>query len=251
MSRVKFMNIEIDNLTMDEAIEEICRLVEEGIPSYAVTPNVDHMVKLETDQELMSIYRDASLVLTDGMPIVWASHLYRRPIKEKISGSDLFPLLCKRAAERGYRMYFLGAAEGVADKAAENLQKSYPELQVVGTYSPPIGFEYNHDEIGKIINTIRDLKPDILVIGLGSPKQEKYIYRYYKRMGIPFSIGLGASFDFAAGRIRRAPRWMSRNGLEWLFRLIMEPKRLFKRYVIDDRQIFKLIWKYRKDDSSI
>ena len=239
-----FMNTEIDNLTMDEALEKIDLLIQQNKNAYVVTPNVDHIVQLERDGELAEVYKHADLILTDGKPLIWISKLYKTPIKEKISGSDLFPRLCEMAADKGYRMYFLGAAEGVAAKAAKNLKKKYPRLQVVGTYSPPYGFEKDPDEMEKIRKQIRNVTPHILVVGLGCPKQEFFIYRNRYELNVPLSIGLGASFDFEAGNVKRAPKWMSDHGLEWLFRITQDPKRLAKRYLIDDLKIFGTMIKY-------
>lgn len=179
------------------------------------------------------------------MPVPTVAKWYGTPIKEKISGSDLFPLLCKMAAEKKYTMYFLGAAEGVAAKAADNLMKRYKGLQVVGTYSPPYGFENDQIEMNKIKTMIRNANPHILIVGLGCPKQEKFIYYNRKELGVPISLGLGASFDFEAGNIKRAPKWMADHGLEWLFRIMQDPKRMAKRYLFDDRKIFKLAFKYK------
>lgn len=246
MSRIKFMNTEIDNLTMAETLEEIERLIRCHKAAYVVTPNVDHIVKLETDRELKAVYNNASLILTDGKPLLWIAKFYRTPIKEKISGSDLFPLLCEMSAKKGYKMFFLGAAEGIAAKAADNLMKKYKGLNVVGTYSPSFGFEKNKNEIEEIKKMILKESPDILIVGLGCPKQEKFMFHYCKELGVPISFGLGASFDFEAGNVKRAPKWMSNHGLEWLFRITQDPKRMFKRYIIDDRKILSLIWKYRK-----
>ena len=246
MARMKFMNTEIDNLTMQETLHAIDRLIQEKKSAYAVTPNVDHIVQLETNKELQAIYKDASLILTDGKPLLWIAKWYGTPIKEKISGSDLFPLLCKMAAEEGYKMFFLGAAEGVAAKAAENLMNRYDGLQVVGTYSPPFGFEQDSVEMNKITTMIKDADPDILIVGLGCPKQEKFMYYHCKELGVPISFGLGASFDFEAGTIKRAPRWMADHGLEWLFRITQDPKRMAKRYLVDDMKIFGLAIRYRK-----
>lgn len=246
MSRFKFMNTEIDNLTMQEALEEIDRLIQEKKSAYVVTPNVDHIVQLETNKELQDVYANASLILTDGKPLLWIAKWYGTPIKEKISGSDLFPLLCEMAAQKGYKIFFLGAAEGVAAKAAENLKNRYKGLQIVGTYSPPIGFEKNQEEIKKIEFMVKESNPDILIVGLGCPKQEKFMYRYCKELGVPISLGLGASFDFEAGNIKRAPKWMADHGLEWIFRITQDPKRMAKRYLVNDRKILGLAIKYRR-----
>lgn len=245
MARIKFMNTDIDNLTMAETLNEIEKLIQKKNCSYVVTPNVDHIVRLEKDEELQKVYKNASLILTDGKPLIWISKWYKTPIKEKISGSDLFPRVCQLAANKNYTMYFLGAAEGVADTAARNLMKKYPGLNIVGTYSPPFGFEKNEQEMNKIKTQIQDVHPDILIVGLGCPKQEKFMYYHCKELGVPISFGLGASIDFEADNIKRAPKWMSNHGLEWLYRFSKEPKRLFKRYFVDDLKIIQVARKYR------
>lgn len=245
MARIKFMNTNIDNLTMAETLHEIDKLIQKKNCSYVVTPNVDHIVRLEKDEELQKVYKNASLILTDGKPLIWISKWYKTPIKEKISGSDLFPRVCQLAANKNYTMYLLGAAEGVADTAARNLMKKYPGLNIVGTYSPPFGFEKNEQEMNKIKTQIQDVHPDILIVGLGCPKQEKFMYYHCKELGVPISFGMGASIDFEAGNIKRAPKWMSNHGLEWLYRFSKEPKRLFKRYFVDDLKIIQVARKYR------
>lgn len=244
--RMKFMNTEVDNLTMSEALNEIDKLITENKCAYVVTPNVDHIVQLETNSELREVYNHADLILTDGKPLIWISKVYGTPIKEKISGSDLFPLLCERATQKGHGMFFLGAEEGVADTAAKNLMKRFPGLKIVGTYSPSFGFEKSEKELLKIEELIKNANPHILIVGLGTPKQERYILHNRFKLGVPISLGLGASLDFEAGNVKRAPKWMSDNGLEWFYRFLCEPKRLFKRYFIDDVKILKLVWKYKE-----
>jgi N-acetylglucosaminyldiphosphoundecaprenol N-acetyl-beta-D-mannosaminyltransferase len=246
MTRMRLMNTEIDNLTMDEILDAIDSLIKEDNCSYVVTPNVDHIVQLEKDEELKRVYENASLILTDGKPLIWISNWYKTPIKEKISGSDLFPRVCDLAAKKGYTMYLLGAAEGVADKAAKNLMDKYKGLNIVGTYSPPFGFEKDKVELKKIERQIQEVHPDILIVGLGCPKQEKYMYHHCKELDVPISFGLGASIDFEAGNIKRAPRWMSEHGLEWLYRITQDPKRLAKRYLVDDMKIIRIARKYRR-----
>lgn len=238
------MNTEIDNLTMEEALVEIDRLIQAPQNAYVVTPNVDHIIQLERGGALVDVYKKANLILTDGKPLVWISKLFGTPIKEKISGSDLFPRLCRMAADKDYTMFFLGAAEGVAHQAANNLMQKYNGLKVVGTYSPPLGFEQDENEMNRIVEMIKAVSPHILIVGLGCPKQELFILHNKDNLGVPISLGLGASLDFEAGCIKRAPKWMSENGLEWLYRFFQEPKRLFKRYFIDDIKILGLVWKY-------
>lgn len=244
MARMKFMNTEIDNLTMAETLDAIDMLIQQDKNAYVVTPNVDHIVQLESGGELCEVYKNADLILTDGKPLLWIAKWYGTPIKEKISGSDLFPRLCEMASKKGYKMFFLGAAEGVAAKAAENLMKRFPGLNVVGTYSPPYGFEKNAEEMRKIEDMIKVANPHILIVGLGCPKQEKFIFHNRDKLGVPISLGLGASLDFEAGHVKRCPRWMANVGLEWLYRITQDPKRLVKRYLIDDIKICKLVLKY-------
>ena len=248
MSRMKFLNTEVDNLSMEEAINKIDILIQKRSPSYVVTPNVDSIVKLEHDEELRQIYKEADLILTDGMPLIWISKLKKNPIIEKVSGSDLFPKVCEIASEKNYKVFLLGAAPGVAAKAAENLRNKYKGLNIVGTYSPSYGFEKNDEEIEQIISMINKAQPDILAVGLGAPKQEKFIYKFKERLKVPISLAIGASIDFEAGNVKRAPKWMQEIGLEWFYRLCKEPKRMFKRYLIDDLKIIKIIIKYMKDE---
>lgn len=246
MARMKFMNTEIDNLTMEETLQAIEHLIQENRSAYVVTPNVDHIVQLETNKELQAVYANASLILTDGKPLLWIAKWYGTPIKEKISGSDLFPQLCAMAAKKDYKMFFLGAAEGVAAKAAYNLMKRFSGLNIVGTYSPPYGFEKNEVEMQKITSMIKEKRPHILIVGLGCPKQEKFILHNREKLGVPISLGLGASLDFEAGNIKRAPKWIADHGFEWLFRITQDPRRMAKRYLVDDCKIVGLAIKYKK-----
>lgn len=243
---MRFLNTRIDNLTMNEAVDRIDRMVQTGMNQYVVTPNVDHIVKLEKDALFREIYEHAALVLADGQPLIWISKFMRTPIVEKVSGSDLFPRVCERAAEKGYRLFLLGAAEGVAVRAAENLREKYPGLIIAGTYSPPRGFEKNAEEQEHIADMIRKAAPHILAIGLGTPKQEKYFYHNREKLQVPVALHIGGAIDFEAGNIKRAPVWVSHMGFEWLYRLSREPGRMWKRYLVEDMAIFKIWWKYRK-----
>ena len=243
--RRKFMNLCLDDITFDEAVDQIGKMACAKGKHYVVTPNVDHVVKIEKDIEFRRVYEDADLILTDGTPLMWIADSLGCPIKEKIPGADIFPKVCEMAAREGYSLFFFGAGPGVAEKAKENLQKKYPGLRVVGTYSPPIGFEKEKAEVEKAIRAINEKSPQILVAALGSPKQEKFIYHYKDRMNFHVALSFGAAVDFEAGMVRRAPLWVRKLGLEWLFRFFQEPGRLFKRYFIDDMKIFWLAWKYR------
>ena len=232
MTQFSFAGIKINNLNMQEAINKIEALIKEGRPSYIVTPNAAHIVLLQKDAEFRKVYENAALVLADGMPLIWVSKFLGVPLKEKISGSDLVPKLCEVSAKKGFKVFLLGGRPNAALKSAKNLKKKYSGLQIAGIYSPPFGFEKDKTENDTIIKMIVRSKPDILFIGLGAPKQEKWIYAHYKELNIPVSIGVGGTFDFVAGIVKRAPKWMQEVGLEWFFRFLQEPKRLWKRYLI-------------------
>lgn len=246
--RIKFLNTYIDNMTMNETINQIDKLINDGGYHYIVTPNVDHIVKLEKDKEFEEVYKNADLILTDGKPLIWISKILRTPIKEKISGSDLFPNVCKLAAQNKYKVFLLGAAEGVAEEASRKLQGKYKGLDIVGSYSPTYGFEKRKSEVEKIIEIIKKAKPDILAVGLGAPKQEKFIFKYKDDLKVPISLAIGASIDFEAGKVKRAPKWMQNCGLEWFYRFLKEPRRMFKRYFIDDVKIIKIYLKYKGEN---
>lgn len=246
MARINFLNTYVDNLTMQEAVDKVEQLIAQDGCSYVVTPNLDHIVILEDDQEFAEVYSNADLVLADGKPLIWISKLLKNPIKEKISGSDFFPHMCEMCANKGFSIFILGAAEGVAEKAAVNLCKKYQGLKIVGTYSPPFGFEKNENELKVIESLIRKARPDVLAVSLGSPKGEKFIYKHLKEYGVSLGISIGATIDFEAGNVKRAPKWMADSGLEWLFRITQDPNRLVKRYWNDAIKIIPIIRKYRK-----
>lgn len=243
MERVNILGTWIDNLTMSEALLRICKLVDDGKFSYVVTPNVDHLIKLRKDSDFRQIYNKATIVLPDGMPILWTSIIMGTPLKERVNGTDLFLKLCEVSSEKGYKLFFLGGKPGSALKAAKVLRGKYQKINVIGEYSPPFGFENNKPENDKIVKMIKNGKPDILFVGLGAPKQEKWVFRHFKELNVPVSIGIGASFEFASGVVKRAPVWMQKSGLEWFWRLMMEPKRLWRRYLVDDMKFLGLVAK--------
>lgn len=245
MSRIDFLNIKIDNLTMNEAVDEIDKLINNGSYNYVVTPNLDHIVQLEKDEEFKEIYEHADLIVADGKPLIWISKFLKKPIKEKISGSDLFPRVCELAAKKGYTIFIMGSGEGIAAKAAKRLSQKYPGLCFVGTYSPKFGFEKMPEELEKMKKLVLKAKPDIMAVSLGAPKGEKFIYKHLNEYKVPLSMQIGATIDFEAENIKRAPKWMSNVGLEWLFRITQDPKRLIKRYWNDAISILPIIRKYR------
>lgn len=245
MEKQPLLNTYVNNVSMDETIANIERLIEEKKKSYIVAINVDVVMKIEEDAYLKEITDNADMVLVDGKPLVWVSKWHKKPVKEKISGSDLVPALCETAAKKGYSMFFIGGKDGIAEQAKKKLEEKLPGINIVGTYAPPFGFEKDQEELDRINQMITDAAPDLLIVCFGCPKQEKFIYENYQKYGNTVSVCAGATIDFLAGNVKRAPKWMSDHGLEWLYRFTQEPKRLFKRYFIDDVQILKLVWKYR------
>lgn len=239
------LNTYINNLDMNESIITIEDLIALDKKSYVVAINVDVVMKIEEDPYLKEIVDKADLVFVDGKPLVWISKYYGSPLKAKISGSDLVPLLCEISADKGYKIFIIGGKEGIANKAKENLEAKYKDIRIVGTYCPPLGFENDKKELEKINRTISSVKPDLLFVCLGCPKQEKWIYENIDKYDAKVSICAGATVDFLAGNVKRAPKWMSEHGLEWFYRFLQEPKRLFKRYFIDDIKILKIVKKYK------
>lgn len=246
MQKQPLMATHVNNLTLAETAEAIGQFIEERRKAYVVEINVDVMIKIENDEELRRITEDADLVLVDGQPLVWVAKLYRRPVKEKVSGSDLSIELCRMAAEKGYTVFILGGKEGIADQAKEKMEAQYPGLQVVGTCAPPLGFEKDEAELAKVRQAISAVSPDIVLCCLGCPKQEKWIDANWRDIDARVFLCAGATVDFLAGNVKRAPAWISRIGMEWFYRFLKEPRRLFKRYFIDDMQLFRLIFKYRR-----
>jgi N-acetylglucosaminyldiphosphoundecaprenol N-acetyl-beta-D-mannosaminyltransferase len=207
-------------------------MIASGRPHYAATANVDFVVQAMEDIELRRILMDAHLVLADGMPLVWASRWLGNPLPERVTGSDMVPRLLARAEEKGWRVFFLGGSPGSVAAAARNVQAKHPALNLVGAYSPPFRplLEMDHADI---LHRIRAARPDLLLVAFGCPKQEKWINMHYREAGVPLCVGVGATIDFLAGTVSRAPRWMQRSGLEWVYRLAQEPGRLFRRYAAD------------------
>lgn len=229
---IAILGVPFDNITAAEAVELIDRMVASGRPHYLATANVDFLVQALEDVELHRILFDAHLVLCDGTPLVWASHLLGNPLPQRVAGSDVVPLLLRIAAKKSYRVFFLGAAPDVVAQAVRNLERQYPDLIIAGYYSPPFKplLEMDHDEIKR---RIAEAKPDLLFVGFGCPKQEKWIAMHYQSLGVPVSVGIGGTIDFLAGRLKRAPIWMQRTGTEWIYRMMQEPRRLFRRYAKD------------------
>ncbi len=229
---VAILGVPFDNVSLTEAIERISSMIAERRPHYVVTANMDFLVQALGDVELRHILLEADLVLCDGTPLVWASRWLGNRLRERVAGADLVPALIAEAARQGHRVFLLGAGEGVAASVAARLVEQHPSLLIAGHYSPPVRglLDMNHEEAS---DRIRAAQPDVLLVSFGCPKQEKWITMHHRSLGVPVLIGVGASLDFLADRLSRAPEWMQRAGLEWSYRLLQEPRRLFRRYAND------------------
>ena len=229
---ISILGVPCHHVTMAGALGLLEQMIISGRTYHVATANVDFAVQALGDVELRRLLCDADLVLGDGTPLLWASHLLGNALPERVAGSDLMPLLLDKAEAKGWRVFFLGGTEENLAEASVRLRASNPRLQLVGAYSPPFKplIEMDHEDI---LLRIRNAHPDILFVAFGCPKQEKWIGMNHQKLGVPVSIGIGASIDFIAGAQRRAPIWMRRAGLEWIFRLVQEPRRLFRRYLTD------------------
>lgn len=210
-----------------------------------VTP-VNCVVWANKNERLQHLYNSADLTLCDGVPLIWASKfLGKRKLRGRVTGLDLLPQYIERCNQMNFSMFFLGAAEGVALAYKKQLEEKYPDIQIVGVYSPPYAKEFSAEENQKIIALINAAKPDILWVSLTAPKQDYWIQQHYQALNSSINIGIGAALDVAAGKFNRAPIWMQKNGLEWLYRFIKEPKRLFRRYFIEAPSIVPILLKQK------
>ncbi|WP_254511611.1 WecB/TagA/CpsF family glycosyltransferase [Anatilimnocola floriformis] len=236
-ARIEMLGVELDPLTMRQAVETVLGWTRDEVATrcrYVVTPNVDHIVLLQHHAGLQAAYEEADLILADGAPVVWASHLLGRSLPDRIPGSDLTPAIFAAApTDRTLKVFLLGAMPGVAEVAAANIEERWPQVKVTGCYSPPMGFEKSPAENNKILDLIAAAAPDLLIVGVGAPKQELWVHQHCERLAARAALCVGATIDFLAGEKSRAPKWMRRVGLEWAHRLATEPRRLASRYARD------------------
>ena len=251
---IAILGVPFDKITTEETVELVARMIASRAPHYLATANVNFAASAFRDVELRRILLEADCVLCDGMPLVWASRWLGNPLPERVTGADLVPRLLEESERRGWRVFFLGGSEESLGGATANMRARHPKLQISGAYSPPFRplLEMNHEDI---LRRIADAKPDILFVAFGCPKQEKWIKMNYLRSGVPVSIGVGASIDFLAGLQKRAPVMIQRIGLEWLYRICQEPRRLLGRYARDlwifGFAIAKQWWRLRSRPKSI
>jgi N-acetylglucosaminyldiphosphoundecaprenol N-acetyl-beta-D-mannosaminyltransferase len=232
--RILIGRVPIDVVTFREALERIDALVEKKSGGYVVTPNVDHVVIAEDNARFLRAYEQASLSLVDGFPLLVTAKWMKSPLPEKISGSDLTLPLMEIAAKRGRSVYLFGAGPGVAEKAAKKLVETFPALKIAGCDSPKIDINAPLENARAPIDKLKSAKPDLVLMALGAPKQEILMNMIREEVSPAVMLGIGATLDFIAGSMKRAPKWMSRVGLEWSYRFVQEPKRMFERYVLRD-----------------
>ena len=233
MNKVKILNVDIQNITEQELLQQM----KKGV---LITPNVDQMVKLQRDREFYEIVRKAEWVVCDSRILLLCSRLLGNPLREAIPGSGFFPHFYMYHKDNpDCRIFLLGAMDGVAVKAMENINRKVGREIVVGAYSPSYGFEKKQEENVAIHKMINDSGANVVLVGVGCPKQEKWIDAHKAKMpGVDLWMALGATIDFEAGKVKRAPRWVQRIAMEWFYRFLMEPRRMFRRYFVDDVKFF-------------
>lgn len=232
----------VDQIDLAAALERVQQFVESGKPHQVVTVNLDFLSISARNPEFRTALNGAAMAVADGMPLVWLSRLRGQPLAERVAGVELVSGSCRLAAEQGRGVFLLGAGPGVAEAAGQQLQAMYPGLRIAGTYSPPIG-PLGRRENDRIVRMIRLARPDFLFVALGAPRQDLWIRQHQAQMQVPVAMGVGCVLDLLAGSKKRAPEWMQRTGLEWAFRLVQEPTRLWRRYLLNDLPtLARLAW---------
>lgn len=237
--RVKFLNTYVDALTMEETLRKIEISIKNKSCTQHVVINAGKVNLMQNDKELTSIINECPIINADGQSIVWASKFLGNPLPKRVAGIDIFVELVKLCAEKGYKPYFFGATEEVVKEVVNKFQLQYPNLNIAGYRN---GY-FKDEESEKIAKEINKSGADVLFVAFSSPKKEYWISKYMNIMQVPFAMGVGGSFDVIAGKTRRAPIWMQKSGLEWFYRFIQEPRRMFKRYIKGNFNFIKLVLK--------
>ena len=235
---VQLQGVSIDNLTEQEVIDKIASGINLGSGGCVVTVNLDHMRRCHYDPSYLELVKEAELVVADGMPLVWATRLQNTPLPERVAGSSLSLSLAHRLAEDDRTLFLLGGNDGVAEEAGRELTKRFAGLKIVGSYCPPFGFENDRNELDQITRVLKSAQPDVVYVALGSPKQERLIQILRHELPQTWWLGVGISLSFVTGDVSRAPEWVQRLGLEWGYRLIQEPTRLWRRYLVEGLPFF-------------
>jgi N-acetylglucosaminyldiphosphoundecaprenol N-acetyl-beta-D-mannosaminyltransferase len=228
--RVDVLGVGISCTDLPGAVESIAQWIAAGEKQYICVTGMHGVMESQKDVALRQIHNRSGLTTPDGMPMVWASRWAGVKHARRVYGPDLMMAVMERGASLGWRSYFFGGAPGVADRFADRIRSEYPDVQIVGCCSPPFR-QLSEDEDAQLVDQINLCRPDIIWVGLGTPKQERWMASHLEAVGAPVLVGVGAAFDFGAGTVRQAPLWMQRAGFEWLFRLAVEPRRLWRRYL--------------------
>ena len=240
--RVNVLGVGLSALNLDSALAAISTALANRTRGYVCVTGVHGVMESQSDPALRGILNRAFLNTPDGMPMVWAGKLRGFRDMDRVYGPDLMHLVCDWSRQKNYTHFLYGGADGVAPELKRKLENKFPSLKIVSTYTPPFR-ALNAAEEAELIRTVGDLQPDVIWVGLSTPKQERFMAQYGPKLAATLMFGVGAAFDFHAGRVRQAPRWMQRSGLEWLFRLGCEPRRLWKRY-LKNNPVFawKIFW---------
>lgn len=230
---VNVLGVEVSVLNLELAWQRIAEAIERRRPGYVCVTGVHGVCESLDNPEFRRILNDAFLNTPDGMPLVWLGHLNGFREMDRVYGPDLMELVCERSAGRGWRHFFYGGAPGTAELLRDRLVTRFPGLRVVGCFSPPFR-PLNPGEEAELVQQVKEVRPDIFWVGLSTPKQEKFMSAYLHRLDTTLMFGVGAAFDFHAGKVRQAPRWVQRSGFEWFYRLLQEPRRLWRRYLVNN-----------------
>jgi N-acetylglucosaminyldiphosphoundecaprenol N-acetyl-beta-D-mannosaminyltransferase len=231
-ARVDVLGVGISAIDPDDALAEITRSIDDGDQQYVCVTGMHGVMESQHDADLLRIHNESGLTTPDGMPMVWAARLAGASNVQRVYGPDLMLAVCERAAQRGWGCYLYGATDEVLDRLRANLTDRYPGLRIAGTHSPPFR-ALTDEEDDAIVRAINESGAQIVWVGLSTPKQERWMAAHIGRVNASVLVGVGAAFDIHAGNLQQAPKWMQRSGLEWFFRLALEPRRLWRRYVIN------------------
>ena len=239
MPRIDLMGCPVDSLDMQQTIQKIENYIVQRVMCQHVVVNVSKFVEMDRDEYLKKIISNCDIINVDGMPIVWASKILGNPLPCRVAGVDLFQNLIGVCADKGYKPFFFGAREEVVTKVVNGFKAKYPKLEIAGYRN---GY-YLQDEEQSIAEQIQDSKADMLFVGFSSPMKEKFLDKWMPTMKVPFCMGVGGSFDIVAGRTKRAPLWMQQSGLEWFYRIVQEPRRMWKRYAKTNPMFIWMVFK--------
>ncbi len=240
LEEVEVLGLRLARMSFAETVDRVEWLIRRGKPGFFITANLHYAMLCERDGRLRQVNGKAAFLTADGMPLVWLSRFLGQPVPERVTGADLVWALCQRAAERGWRVFLLGGGPSVAEQAATAFQTRCPGLRIVGVEAPVLE-NLTAQEHTELLERIRQARPELLLAALGQPKGELWLAEHIETLGVPAAVQIGAALDFVAGRVRRAPGWMQRTGLEWFWRFLREPVRLARRYWADGLFLFRRV----------